>query len=163
MTSGFATAHKTTPTISLTLFDYMIIYELTVKPTGDTYLLMNIDFIPTFVSISMPGYVDKMLKRFRPHYLLPSHRPTQTPGPYSIPVYSKVQHAIIDNSPPLSTDQRKELQAIVIRHLTLLRPCCRPYPTNYRQRASVSASLPYSTRPKSYKSRPILRSSSQLK
>jgi hypothetical protein len=61
-------------------------YELTVKPTGDTFLSMNIAFTPTSVSISMPGYVDKMLKIIRPHYLLPSHRPAQTSGRYTIPV-----------------------------------------------------------------------------
>ena len=88
-------------------------YELTIKPTGDTYLGMHIDFTPTSVSISMPGYVDKMLKRFRPHYLLPTHRPAQTPGRYTIPVYSKVQYANIDDSPPLSPEQRTELQAII--------------------------------------------------
>jgi hypothetical protein len=53
-------------------------YELTVKPKGDTYLGMHISFTPTSVSISMPCYIDKMLKRFCPH--LPTHRPSQTPG-----------------------------------------------------------------------------------
>ena len=31
---------------------------------GSTYLGMHIAFTPTTVSISMPGYIDKMLKRF---------------------------------------------------------------------------------------------------
>jgi hypothetical protein len=88
-------------------------YELTVKPKGDTYLGMHISFTPTSVSISMPGYIDKMLKRFRPHYRLPTHRPAQTPGRYTIPVYSKVQYANVDDSPPLAPDQRTELQAII--------------------------------------------------
>jgi hypothetical protein len=73
---------------------------------------MNIAFTSTSVSISMPGYVDKMLKRFRPHYLLPFHIPAQTPGRYTIPVYTKVQHAIVNDSPPLSPDQRIERQAL---------------------------------------------------
>jgi len=88
-------------------------YELTVKPKGDTYLGMNISFTPTSVSISMPGYIDKMLKRFRPHFRLPTHRPAQTPGRYTIPVYSKVQYANVDNSPALDPEQRTELQAII--------------------------------------------------
>ncbi len=88
-------------------------YELTVKPKGDTYLSMHIYFTPTSVSISMPGYIDKMLKRFRPHYRLPTHRPAHTPGRYTIPVHSKVQYANVDDSPPLAPDQRTELQAII--------------------------------------------------
>jgi hypothetical protein len=42
-------------------------YELTIKPTGDTYLEMNISFTPNSVTISMSGYVEKMMTRFRPH------------------------------------------------------------------------------------------------
>jgi hypothetical protein len=39
-------------------------YELTIKPTGDTYLGMNIVFGPDRISLSMPGYIDKALQRF---------------------------------------------------------------------------------------------------
>jgi hypothetical protein len=58
---------------------------------------MNIAFTPTSVSLSMPGYIDKMLKRFRPNYRLPTHRPAQTPGRYTISVHSKVQYANVDD------------------------------------------------------------------
>ncbi len=61
----------------------------------------------------MPGYIDKILKRFCPHYRLPTHRPAQTPGRYTIPVYSKIQYANVDDSPSLAPDQRTELQAII--------------------------------------------------
>ena len=74
---------------------------------------MHIFFTPTSVSISMSGYIDKMLKRFRSHYRLPTHRPAQTSGRYTIPVYSNVQYANVDDSPPLAPDQRTELQAII--------------------------------------------------
>jgi hypothetical protein len=39
-------------------------YELTIKEKGDTYLGMDITFTPCSVSISMPGYIEKMLQRF---------------------------------------------------------------------------------------------------
>jgi hypothetical protein len=92
-------------------------YELTIKPTGDTYLGMNISFTSNPVTISMPGYVEKMMTRFRPHYLLPNHRPATTPGKYALPVYSNPVYSkmrpIIDTSEPLSSEQRTEIQAIV--------------------------------------------------
>jgi hypothetical protein len=90
-------------------------YELTIKPTGDTYLGMNISFTSNSVTISMPSYVEKMMTRFRPHYLLPNHRPAAIPGKYALPVYSKilVQRPIIDTSAPLSFEQHTEIQAIV--------------------------------------------------
>ncbi len=88
-------------------------YELTIKDKGDTYLGMDIKFTPSAVSISMPGYIDKMLQRFRPSYLLPSHRPSHAPGKYTIPVFRRIQHVEIDDSPMLSPSQTKELQAIV--------------------------------------------------
>jgi hypothetical protein len=57
-------------------------YLLTIKDDGNTYLGMTIQFNPTLntVNISMPGYLEKTLTRFRPHYLLPSHRAARTPG-----------------------------------------------------------------------------------
>jgi hypothetical protein len=65
------------------------------------------------VTLSMPGYIEKMLKRFRLDYLHPSHRPSRTPGKYTIPVYRCIQHVEIDDSPSLSPSQKSELQAIV--------------------------------------------------
>jgi hypothetical protein len=88
-------------------------YELTIKDKGDTYLDMDIQFTPSTVTLSMPGYIEKMLKRFRPNYLLPSHRPSRTPGKYTISVYRRIQYVEIDDSPPLSPSQKTELQAIV--------------------------------------------------
>jgi hypothetical protein len=88
-------------------------YELTIKKKGDAYLGMDITFTPSSVSISMPGYIEKMLQRVRLNYLLPSHRPSHTPGKYTIPVFRRIQHVDIDDSPTLSPAQTKELQAIV--------------------------------------------------
>jgi hypothetical protein len=90
-------------------------YELTIKGKGDTcYLGMDIKFTPRTISIFMSGYIEKMLQRFRPSYLLPSHRPSHTPGKYTTPVYRRIQQYVeIDDSPTLSPSQTKELQAIV--------------------------------------------------
>ncbi len=45
-------------------------YLLTIKDDGNTYLGMTIQFNTTLntVTISMPGYLEKALTRFRPHY-----------------------------------------------------------------------------------------------
>jgi hypothetical protein len=59
-------------------------YELTTKETGDTYLGTNISFGPGSASLSMPGYIDKALERFRPQYLLPTHRAAATPRKYHL-------------------------------------------------------------------------------
>jgi hypothetical protein len=66
-------------------------YKLKVRSLGDVYLRMAIAFDQPnkTVSISMPGYVKKMLQRCRPQYLLPGHRPTKIPGVYIAPSLSK--------------------------------------------------------------------------
>ena len=62
----------------------------------------------------MPGYVKKMLQRFRPQYLLPGHRPPRTPGVYIAPSFSKKPQTIfIDRSEKLSPTLITELQAII--------------------------------------------------
>jgi hypothetical protein len=84
-------------------------YELTIKTTGDTYLGMNISFGPDRVSLSMPGYIDKALQRFRPHYLLPTHRVAATPGKYHAAIYPRIQLVKEDKSPLLTPTQRTEI------------------------------------------------------
>jgi hypothetical protein len=88
-------------------------YELTINDTGDTYLGMHISFGPDRVSLSMPGYINKALQRFRPQYLLPTHRAATTPGKYHAAIYPRIQLVKKDNSPLLSPTQRMEIQAIV--------------------------------------------------
>jgi hypothetical protein len=62
-------------------------YKITIRPDGDFYLGMKVSFngARTAVTISMPGYVNKMLTRFRLHFLHASHRPARTPGKYNPP------------------------------------------------------------------------------
>ena len=71
-------------------------YQLKVRPLGDKYLGMSITFDRErkTVSLSMPGYVTKILQRFRPQYLLPGHRPAKNPGRYIAPSsYTRYQRA----------------------------------------------------------------------
>jgi hypothetical protein len=92
-------------------------YKITIRPDGDQYLGMNIAFntARTAVTISMPGYVHKMLTRFRPQYLETTHRPAQTPGRHIAPVYGRKspQLTSVDNSPRLPPESITELQAII--------------------------------------------------
>jgi hypothetical protein len=88
-------------------------YEQTIKETGDTYLGMNISFGSDRVSLSMPGYINKALQRFRPQYLLPTHRAAATPGKYHAAIYHRIQLVKEDTSPLLTPTQRIEIQAIV--------------------------------------------------
>jgi hypothetical protein len=64
-------------------------YKLKVRPLGDAYLGMAIAFdrARKTVSLSMPGYVTKMLQRFRPQYLLPGHRAAKTRALHSVVLY----------------------------------------------------------------------------
>jgi hypothetical protein len=93
------------------------LYEITVQTEGKTYLGMTIQFnnLRTAVTISMPGYIQKTLLRFRPNYLLPTHRSARTPGIYVPPIYgSKLpQLATEDTTDFLTAVQKTEIQAIV--------------------------------------------------
>jgi hypothetical protein len=91
-------------------------YKLKVRPLGDKYLGMSISFdhVQHTVSLSMPGYVTKMLQRFRPQYLLPGHRAAKNPGRYIPPSYtSGPQVVFVDNTEKLSPTLITELQAII--------------------------------------------------
>ncbi len=76
---------------------------------------MSISFQPTSVRLSMPGYkcITKALQRFRPNYLLPTHRAAATPDKYQHTVYPRIQVVQEDRSPLLTPTQRTEIQAIV--------------------------------------------------
>ncbi len=93
------------------------LYEITVQPYGETYLGMKIQFNKrrTSVTLSMPGYIQKTLQRFRPHYLIANHRAARTPGIYVPPLYgSKLPQMATEDTTHLLTDlQKTEIQAIV--------------------------------------------------
>jgi hypothetical protein len=123
-------------------------YKLKVRPLGDKYLGMSISFNRDLktVSLAMPGYVTKMLQRFRPQYLLPGHRPAKTPGRYIAPSYTSAPQVVfVDKSEKLSPTLITELQAIIG---TLLY-----YDI---QRAGITTSPANSTHPQGSEPRPQL-------
>ncbi len=87
--------------------------DLTIRPKGDTYLDMGISFAPDSVTISMPCYINRALTRFRPQFLLPTHRAAATPGKYNSSIYPRIQYVKEGKSPLLTPTQRTEIQAIV--------------------------------------------------
>jgi hypothetical protein len=93
----------------------------------------------------MPGYVHKMLTRFRPQFLDPAHRPAQTPGRYITPVYGRKspQLTSVDDSPRLPPESVTELQAIIRRHSPVLRACRGPIFTSHFKRTRVQTSAAY--------------------
>jgi hypothetical protein len=85
-------------------------YKITISPDGDQYLGMNIAFntARTAFTISIPGYVQKMLTCFRPQFLDQAHRPARTPGRYIAPIYGQKSPQLIsvDESPRLLATSR---------------------------------------------------------
>ena len=90
---------------------YPMVYN--ESPTQIKYIGITIDIdIPNSkISLSMPGYIEKMQARW-PHR---GHVPVSTPMPYSTPIYGKsVQPPTpIDLSPPLSPEAVTEHQQII--------------------------------------------------
>ncbi len=80
---------------------------------GSRYLGMDIyiDRRNRHVTLAMPGYIAKLLKRVRPHGI----KGARTPSKYVTPTYqrSTSQTATVDSSPLVSTAQQKELQVVV--------------------------------------------------
>ena len=89
------------------------LYELKVDWTGKQYLGLTIvfDSAKRTVTLSMPGYITKVLTRFRPHLT----RGAPSPATYMPPSYGSKspQLAPVDNSPPLNAAAILELQQIV--------------------------------------------------
>jgi hypothetical protein len=89
------------------------LYKITTDDKGSQYLGMTIkhDKVKHEITISMPGYIIKLLERFKEWA---GSRCASTPGIYRAPVYgSKVQLASVDDSLPLSASDTKILQEIV--------------------------------------------------
>lgn len=88
------------------------LYELKVDWTGKQYLGLTImfDSAAHTVTLSMPGYITKVITRFRPNMT----RGAQSPAIYTPPSYgSRLPQTIsVDNSPPLDAAAILELQQI---------------------------------------------------
>jgi hypothetical protein len=89
------------------------LYTVKIDWEGSKYLGMDIaiDRTDRHVTISMPGYIEKLLRKVRPHGI----KGASTPGIYYPPNYKsqKSQTATIDASPFASKEQQHELQVVV--------------------------------------------------
>jgi hypothetical protein len=88
-------------------------YKITVDMKDPTYLGMTIthDRVNHTITCSMPGYIDKVLARFR---AWAGTRRARSPGVHTAPQYgAKVQYAVEDDTDPLSKADTKTLQEIV--------------------------------------------------
>jgi hypothetical protein len=88
-------------------------YKITTDATGSQYLGMTIahDKQAETMSISMPGYIDKALIRFK-EWTGTKH--AHSPGVYKTPEYgARVQYATDDTSPALNKADIKTLQEVV--------------------------------------------------
>jgi hypothetical protein len=132
--------HKTLPTIfTLVVDDFLVKYlsQLDAQHLVDTLkakytisedwqaslytgLTIDWDYDNGTVDISMPGYVEKALKRFQ--HPAPAE-PEDAPSPWELPKYgAKVQFAALpDTSKPLPPAEAKRIQEVVGTFLYLAR------------------------------------------
>jgi hypothetical protein len=90
-----------------------LLYKITVDEQGTQYLGMTIhhDKAAQTISISMPGYIEKLLKRF---HEWAGTRKAKSPGIYHTPDYgAAIQYSRSDDTAPLSAKDITTLQAIV--------------------------------------------------
>jgi hypothetical protein len=88
-------------------------YKITYDPKGEHYLGMTVkhDKVANTITLSMPGYIDKVLIRFKSW--LGTHT-AASPGVFRAPKYGvKVQKPVEDDTPPLSPADTTTLQAII--------------------------------------------------
>ena len=89
------------------------LYTVKVDWQGTKYLGMDIaiDRTNRHVTLSMPGYVEKLLRKVRPKGI----KGAATPSVYQAPNYKspQAQTATVDGSPPATAEQQHELQVVV--------------------------------------------------
>jgi hypothetical protein len=89
------------------------LYTIKVDHKGSKYLGMQIqvDRIQRHVTLSMPGYIAKLLQRVRPNGV----KKSSTPSIYIAPNYRSpaAQTATVDQSPLASPTQQHELQVVI--------------------------------------------------
>ena len=90
------------------------LYELKVNWKGDKYLGFTIEFNDELhtLSLSMPGYVEKLIKRFYP---TAAPKGAASPAIYMPPSYGVKgpQPAAVDDSTPLQAHEILRLQEII--------------------------------------------------
>ena len=89
------------------------LYSVKINWEGTKYIGMNIDINrkERHVTLSMAGYIDKLLQEVRPEGI----KSAKTPAIYFPPNHKKpgAQTATIDDSPAATEEQKKELQSII--------------------------------------------------
>jgi hypothetical protein len=89
------------------------LYTIKVDYHGSRYLGLDIaiDRQQRHVTLTMPGYIKKLLKRIRPNGI----KGARTPSIYSPPNYkhATAQTATVDATPLATLEQQKELQVVV--------------------------------------------------
>jgi hypothetical protein len=109
----FAVAWSSHTAMSHFLKTLRMLYTVKVNYKGTKYLGMTIaiDRFQRHVTLSMPGYITKLLKRVRPDGI----KSATTPSIYVAPNYksAKAQTATNDASPSASKEQQLELQVVV--------------------------------------------------
>jgi hypothetical protein len=109
----FAVVWSTQTAMTHFLHTLRKLYTVKVDYDGCKYLGMNIiiNRVERHVTLTMPGYIDKLLKRIRPAGIKAAH----TPSIYCQPNYRtvKAQTATVDISPLATTSQKHELQVVV--------------------------------------------------
>jgi hypothetical protein len=131
-------------------------YDLTIKPTGDTYLGMNISFTSNSVSLSMPGRLYPQGPTTLPSTVPPTHPPrrshTRKISRGHLPSYPNCYRRQVPSHHSNTTHRNSSHR----RHFALLRPCRRPVPTTDRKRNRVVASQPNPESPYRRQPRPKL-------
>ena len=91
-----------------------LLYTITVDNAGSQYLGMAIDHDKSTqtITISMPGYIAKVLARF--HALIDGTSNARSPGTYTQPQYgAKIQYEQQDESRPLTAAEKTLVQEVV--------------------------------------------------
>jgi hypothetical protein len=90
-----------------------LLYEIKIDWTGNKYLGFNINFnrINQSVELSMPGYIEKVLRRFAPQLSYGS----ASPSIYTPPSYGSTtpQQSVTEDGDPLDSKQRLRIQEII--------------------------------------------------
>jgi hypothetical protein len=89
------------------------LYQIKVNWLGTKYLGMYIDINRSkrYVTLTMPGYIDKLIAKVYPEGI----KGASTPAIYSPPNYANpgAHKATVDLSPPATDDEKKLLQTVV--------------------------------------------------
>jgi hypothetical protein len=89
------------------------LYSVKINWEGSKYIGMDIAINrkKRHVTISMPGYIDKLLQSIRPNGI----KAASTPATYCPPNFKNpgAQTATIDETPAASKEQKHELQSVI--------------------------------------------------